>query len=174
MAFLDDPERMQHRLAALAELERRLSFRISRLSKLLDSHAAKQLAPHELGLTWYRILMVLSIFGQTTAADLSRLMVIDRAQISRAVSDLLARGLLAQQTDPNNRRKKLLNLTPAGRAILSEVQPMLESRQKVFADLLDEDELMALRSAIDKISRHLALELEQPEAAPASMAAARD
>lgn len=173
MALIDDPEQMQQRLNALAELEKRLSFRISRLSKLLDNHASKHLAQYGLGLTWYRILMVLNIFGETTAADLSRLMVIDRAQISRAVSDLLRKGYLRQQEDPLNRRKKLLNLTDAGRVLLSEVQPQLEARQKVFVDLLEEDELAALRGAIDKISRALAIELEQPEAAPSSMVADR-
>ncbi|MHA3977512.1 MarR family winged helix-turn-helix transcriptional regulator [Halovulum sp. GXIMD14794] len=169
MALIDDPQQMLQRLESLAELEKRLSFRISRLSKLLDGHATKYLAQHGLGLTWYRILMVLGIFGETTAADLSRLMVIDRAQISRAVSDLLARGFLIQQEDPTNRRRKLLNLTEAGRALLAEVQPQLEARQKVFVDLLEDSELEALRGAIDKISRHLAIELEQPDAAPSSL-----
>ena len=169
MALSDDPEQIRQRLASLAELEKRLSFRISRLSKLLDSHASKQLAQHDLGLTLYRILMVLNIFGETTAADLSRLMVIDRAQISRGVSDLLARGYLDQNDDPTNRRRKLLKVTDEGRHLLSHVQPQLEERQKDFVDLLDDKELAALRGAIDKISRFLAIELEQPEAAPSSL-----
>ncbi|EYD70927.1 MarR family winged helix-turn-helix transcriptional regulator [Limimaricola hongkongensis] len=168
MALIDDPQRMADRLRALAELEQRLSFRISRLSKLLDTHAARQLAVHGTGLTSYRILMVLGIFHETTAADLSRLMVIDRAQISRSVSDLLGQGLLEQRPDGANRRRKLLRLTAAGEAALGTFEPGLLERQKVFEELLDEDELRGLNAAVDKITRHLAETLETPDAAPVS------
>ena len=169
MALMDDPQRMADRLRALTELEQRLSFRISRLSKLLDTHAARQLAVHGTGLTSYRILMVLGIFGETTAADLSRLMVIDRAQISRSVSELMAQGLLDQQPDGANRRRKLLRLSEAGRAALGTFEPGLLERQKVFEELLDPEELRGLTSAVDKITRYLAETLETPEAAPASI-----
>ncbi|WP_341212201.1 MarR family winged helix-turn-helix transcriptional regulator [uncultured Limimaricola sp.] len=168
MAMMNDPRRMADRLRALTELEQRLSFRISRLSKLLDTHAARQLAVHDTSLTSYRILMVLGIFKETTAADLSRLMVIDRAQISRAVSDLLAQGLLEQQPDPANRRKRLLRLSPEGQAALATFEPGLLDRQKIFTELLDDAELEGLTRAVDKITRYLAETLETPDAAPAT------
>ncbi|MCZ4260355.1 DNA-binding MarR family transcriptional regulator [Limimaricola soesokkakensis] len=169
MALMDDPQRMADRLRALAELERRLSFRISRLSKLLDTHAARQLAVHGTGLTSYRILMVLGIFGETTAADLSRLMVIDRAQISRSVSDLLAQGLLEQRSDGANRRRRLLRLSATGQEALGTFEPGLLERQKVFEELLDAEELRGLNSAVDKITRYLAETLEAPDAAPVAL-----
>ena len=110
-----ESEEARNRLEALAHLETHLSFRISRLSKLLDNQAARLLTGSGLTLTGYRILFVLSIFRETTAADLSRLMVMDRAQISRAVSGLIGEGSISNRPDPTNRRKRLLRVTESGR-----------------------------------------------------------
>ena len=165
MVFLD-ADQVRARLEALSEMEERLSFRITRLSKLLDSHATRQLAGSRLNLTAYRIVMVLNIFKETSAADLARLMVIDRAQVSRSVSELIALGLLTERPDPTNKRRKLLRLTEEGQAELDLVAPHLIRRQKMFNTLLTDDEMAGLSSAIDKLSRYLARELNHPDALP--------
>ena len=161
-----DSDTARARFEALTRLEERLTFRISRMSKLLDTHTSRQLAGSGLNLTAYRILMVLSLFKETSAADLSRLMVIDRAQISRSVAEMIAGGLLQERPDPASKRRKLLSLTDAGERALSVVAPGIASRQKDLQDGLEPQELAGLVAAIDKISRHLAQELDQPEAMP--------
>ncbi len=163
-----DADDARHRLAALAQLERHLSFRISRLSKLLDNQATRLLGESRLTLTGYRILLVLSIFRETTAADLSRLMVIDRAQISRAVAELVREGCIADRPDPTNRRKRLLRVAEKGEVELDMVRPRFLKRQSRLESLLTEGELGGLTTAIDRLSRQLARELNHPEAEPVS------
>ena len=163
-----DADDARHRLAALAELERHLSFRISRLSKLLDNQATRLLGESRLTLTGYRILLVLSIFRETTAADLSRLMVIDRAQVSRAVAELVREGFVSDRPDPTNRRKRLLRVAGKGGEELDKVRPGFRNRQVRLETLLTEGELRGLTAAIDRLSRQLARELNHPEAEPAS------
>lgn len=163
------PQQMAQRLHNLGELEKQLTFRISRLSKLLDNHAAGTLAGTGLNLTWYRILLVLKIFGKTTAADLSRLMVIDRAQISRAMSDMIERGLVTSSPDPTSKRKKLLCLTDRGKRTMESVWPLFRERQRVLEEQINESEKAGLSASIDKLSAYLAEELELPEAIPTSV-----
>ena len=160
------PEKMSQRLAHLAELEKQLTFRLSRLSKLLDIHATRQLDGSPLNLTWYRILMVLGIFEETTAADLGRLMVMDRAQLSRAAADMLSAGLLQSRTDPTSRRRKLLSLTEAGRTELARLKPVYDRRQRRLEAELEPAELAGLTAAVDKLSAYLAQELELHDATP--------
>ncbi len=167
MAFLDTAQ-TRARLQALSELEERLSFRIARLSKLLDNNASRMLTGSRLNLTSHRILMVLSIFKETSAADLARLMVIDRAQVSRSVAELIDFGMLTDRPDPTNKRRKLLQLTDAGQDELDSVAAQFTARQQVFEDLLSPEELSGLIGAIDKLSRHLAQEMNHPEAMPAA------
>lgn len=159
------------RRAALVQLEKHLSFRLSRLNKLLDMHSARNLQQQDLNLTDYRILLVLSLLGETSAADLSRLMVIDRAQISRSVGALIRGGYLLERGDPRSRRRKLLSLSKAGQKALAQERPFFENRQKMFEEILSPQELQGLMGAIDKLSRHMADALDHPEALP--LAAAR-
>lgn len=171
MDFMIESEQAQHRLAALTELEGHLSFRIARLSKLMDNLTSQQLSQTGLNLTWYRILMVLGIFGETTAADLSRLMVVDRAQISRATADLVDEGFVHSRPDPKNRRKKLLRLSEKAQTLMAKTQPMVEVRQGLIFAILTDEERNGLVAAIDKLSRHLAAELENSVASPPSVIA---
>ncbi len=166
----DHQEMDETRRAALAQLEEHLSFRLSRLNKLLDMHATRNLTQSDLNLTDYRILLVLSLFGETSAADLSRLMVIDRAQISRSVGALIRAGHLLERGDPRSRRRKLLSLSKMGQAALAREKPFFETRQKMFEDILSPQELEGLMAAIDKLSRHMAGALDHPEAIPLTAA----
>ena len=166
-----DSETTRQRLDALPLMERRLTFRISRLSKLLDIHATRVLSGSGLNLTGYRLLMVLGTFKETIAADLSRLMVIDRAQISRALTEMIRTGYIAERADPTSQRKTLLCLTDAGKAKVEPLRDAFESREQALFALLGADQRNALLTAIDTLSRHLAQDLNQPEAAPSGNSA---
>lgn len=155
-----DPDDARRRVAQLAALEARLSFRISRLSKLLDGHAAKTLAGSGLPLSWYRILTVLDIFGEISAADVSRVTAIDPGQISRSVAAMTGKGLLSDRPDPASQRRKLLSLAPAGKAALTAVAPLFRLRQEKLTAHLSEAERNALNSAIDKLTRLVSDDLE--------------
>jgi DNA-binding MarR family transcriptional regulator/GNAT superfamily N-acetyltransferase len=71
------------------------------------------------GLTPMRVLYQVGAAGAAppVAAEVARAMGLDRAQISRAVAELEAGGLLERTTDPDHARRQLLRLTEAGRAL---------------------------------------------------------
>lgn len=156
----------------LAELETHLTFRISRLGKLLDIHSASLLKDSGLNLTAYRILLVLSVFRQTTAADLSRLMVLDRAQISRTVAELVASGHLGTRPDPGSKRRRLLSLTPKGRSAVDGVRGRFEDRQALLEARASARDLRGFSTALDQLSAYLADELDLPEATPTGLGTA--
>jgi len=154
------------RLKKLAELETHLSFRISRLSKLLDVQAAGVLSGSGFGLTGYRVLLVLKIFEETTAADMSRLMVVDKALISRTAAELVARGLISTRPDPTSGRQKLLQLTAEGQAAIAALETRFGDRNVRLIGELDANAAAGLAQAIDRLSVYLAEATEQPDAAP--------
>ncbi len=69
-----------------------------------------------------------------------------------AVNDLESRGLVVRQTDPANRRCKLVSLTAAGRDVLATVDAIDDPAPESLA-ALDEGELATLRSVLNRISR---------------------
>jgi len=78
---------------------------------LLDEHLSD--SPFTLGEA--RILYELATSDDLSAADLTRLLDIDKAQLSRILARFRQQGLLETRADPGNARRRLLLLTVAGR-----------------------------------------------------------
>lgn len=156
------PGALTQRLQQIERLNTHLTFRISRMSKLLETDGIARLAGSGVTLTCYRMMLVIEIFEQISVSDLSKIMVIDRAQISRAATDLIERGLLEARSDRASKRKKLLALSSAGLKEFEALKALFADREDAIEGLLTEDDLKGLWQAIDKITSHL---LEKVEAA---------
>lgn len=142
------------------ELNGHLTFRISHLSKLLEVEAALRLGGSGFNLTSYRMMMVIEIFDEITVSDLSRIMLIDRAQISRAASDLIERGVLLAGADRSSKRKKLLRLSEDGKRAFDDLRFRFDDRQKEIESLLAREDLNGLWNAIETVSDHLVERIE--------------
>lgn len=153
--------RLSVQISKLQSLDRLLTFRISRMSKLLEVEGANRLAGSGVNLTAYRMLLVIDVFGEITISDLSRIMVIDRAQISRAASELISRGYLEAKADRTSKRKKLLCLTAEGQAHFLALKERFADRQEALESLLTKDDLEALWRALDQISTYVAARVEE-------------
>ena len=152
---------LKEHIQRLDVLNANLTFRISRLSKVLEVEGAQRIAGSGINLTGYRMMMVIGVFGEISVSDLSKLTVIDRAQVSRAATELIDRGLLEARADANSRRKKLLALTHTGQARLADLNETFADRQTDIETMLDQAELEGLTSAIEKISAYLDDRLDQ-------------
>jgi DNA-binding MarR family transcriptional regulator/GNAT superfamily N-acetyltransferase len=94
---------------------RRFNRFYTHLVGLLDEH----LPDSGLSLPEGRVLYELATGGKQTAADLTRTLGIDKAQLSRVIRALSNRKLLTSEADPAHGKKRLLSLTPAGRVAFS-------------------------------------------------------
>ena len=97
------------------------------------------------------ILFSLSHQDGLVARDICLVTGLPKNSISRAVTELETKGLIARDTDAADRRAKPLNLTEDGRAMLAEVVPLFEMRQKAMLAVLDEKEAAELDRLITKV-----------------------
>lgn len=114
-----------------------------------------------INLTTYRIMLVVSIFEEITVSDLARLMVIDRAQVSRLATDMTKQGLLTSKPDRSNKLKKLLMLTPEGHARFAVLREKFEDRQSLVTAHASEEELDVLWRLIERVSQSLTDRIER-------------
>ncbi len=156
--FKDESGRV---MAGIAGLEQRLPFRISVLSRLLDRQLSGILARHSLALASYRVLTTIQSFGEITASELTRYTVIDRVLISRKIAELLKTGLIESQDDPQATGRKRLHLTKAGAEKLATLTPDIDKRLSGLSEQLDEGEHAALIRILDKLTDHVAQELQE-------------
>ena len=89
----------------------------------------QELRSSELELTQFTLLMALDLTGETTQKTLAQLLAIDSTTLTRTLSFLVERGWIG--TNPGeDRREKLLSLTPAGRRTFQQAQPNWKRAQK--------------------------------------------
>ncbi len=98
-----------------------------------------------------RILRRLSRHPMTVkqVADAATL---DAPAATVAVNDLESRGLVIRQTDPENRRCKLVSLTDAGRKVVAILDEIEDPAPQALA-ALDSDDLAALHQILAKLAR---------------------
>jgi DNA-binding MarR family transcriptional regulator len=76
---------------------------------------------------------------------------IDAPAATVAVNDLEARGLVVRETDPANRRCKMVSLTDAGRAMVHTIDSTDDPAPDILSGL-DEAELKKLRAILGKLT----------------------
>lgn len=91
--------------------------------------------------THLRVLKGIAHQPGCTARQIACAMRADKAQITRALSELRAAGLIASQHNPEDRRSQLLQLSQAGKALRQRLQQAEESAVSKLTQTLNPDDL---------------------------------
>jgi DNA-binding MarR family transcriptional regulator len=136
-------------------LDRFLPYRLSVASNAVSERiAAAYRARFGLRIPEWRVLAVVAE-GAATQADLVRRTAMDKMQVSRAVSALVARGLLVRARAAD-RRTRALALSRDGAQLYAEVVPAaLALEEELLAPLLPAERasLMALLARLEDCAR---------------------
>jgi DNA-binding MarR family transcriptional regulator len=93
-----------------------------------------------LGLTngQFSLMMSLNRPEPPAMASVAALLAMDRTTLTAALKPLQSRGLLAIVADPEDRRARLMRLTPKGRRLLARAVPIWKSTHLAVEDLLED------------------------------------
>ena len=86
-----------------------------------------------------------------TVKQVAHAAAMDAPATTVAVNDLEDRGLVVRETDPTNRRSKVVSLTDAGREIVQQIDTIDDPEPNVLGEL-DDAELKQLRSILTKLA----------------------
>jgi DNA-binding MarR family transcriptional regulator len=136
-------------------LERFLPYRLSVLSNTLSAAIARTYQSRfGLSVTEWRVLAVLGRHPGLSAGEVAERTAMDKVAVSRAVNALLESGRLLRDTHENDRRRSILALSGAGRAIYDQVAPAaLAFEQMLLADF-SEAERLQLFALLDRLERN--------------------
>jgi MarR family transcriptional regulator, lower aerobic nicotinate degradation pathway regulator len=88
----------------------------------------------------YRLLAALEEFGPDSQAALGRRTGVDRSDVVAVVNDLAARGLVKRSRDPDDRRRNVITITPAGAKELRKLDKVVAGiQEKLLAPLSPAD-----------------------------------
>ncbi|MHB9856701.1 MarR family transcriptional regulator [Streptomyces sp. YIM S03343] len=94
---------------------------------------SQRLAP-DLTNPQFAVLAVLSEDGSLDQSALGARAAIDRSTLTPLLDRMHARGLVIKNTDPDNRRRRVITLTPAGRRLLEETYTQLATMYQQLTD----------------------------------------
>jgi DNA-binding MarR family transcriptional regulator len=97
-----------------------------------------------------RILKRLSRLPMTVK-QLAHAATMDAPATTVAVNDLEARGLVVRETDPTNRRCKVVSLTDAGREMVHKIDTVHDPAPNALV-MLDDAQLKELKAILDLVA----------------------
>ena len=147
MSAADDPG---HRAPTL------VLYRLLKLSNLISQpFFADDAARYQISMNELRVLTTLAPLGEAASHEIGAVAGMHPMNVSRAVAALVRQKRIQQRPDPDNRRRKLLTLTPKGWKLHDDLMPHVRQvAGKVFATLAPE-EIEVLSRLIDKMTVQL-------------------
>ena len=133
-----------------------LAYRLLRIVNLLAKPFHERYgARHDLSLAEWRILMALAAHPGASATALADHTGMHAMNVSRSLARLVRMGRVQRETDPADRRRALLELSPRGAALFRRIAPSAQAREDALHRALDAREAAALRRMLDKIIARL-------------------
>ena len=142
-----------------------------RLSRLLATGGSTviRLCEGQLGITWreWRLIASLRPGVSLLSSELALHAQLDRARTSRAISTLVAKGLINRQIVPSDQRKATVTLTDKGRRMYESFFPIVTELNQRLLQGLGGETLQILDNALTHIQMQavkLQNEAGQPKA----------
>lgn len=136
-------------LAEPASLDDLLLYRLSRLFGTAGAMVLR-LCEGRFGITRreWRVLALLAEEDGLLSSQLAQRAQLDRARTSRAVSSLVAKGLLHREPGQSDRRQARLVLTDAGRAVHAAMFPLVCDINRELLSVLPAQQVEWLHEAL--------------------------
>jgi DNA-binding MarR family transcriptional regulator len=125
------------------------------LKRLGMSAKEKSIAGYEeLGLHPYHhaILVVLDEGERETQGAIADALGYDRGQLVGLLDELEEAGLVERRRDPNDRRRHVVQMTPAGRKTLAKLRALARRLEDDFLEPLDERERTQLQALLRRLA----------------------
>ncbi|MPZ55062.1 MAG: MarR family transcriptional regulator [Rhizobiales bacterium] len=107
------------------DLDDYLPYLVHRVGSALAARfTAETLARHDLSIAMWRVLAALSANGEQRQIDLAAMTSIDVSTLSRLVTRLVRRRLAIRRRSKSNSREVVVQLSPAGRALVERLIPV--------------------------------------------------
>jgi DNA-binding MarR family transcriptional regulator len=124
-------------------------------NKLGRGASRNYLKVFDVGVETWRCLVLLAIHTSITAQEVSQVLGMDKASVSRCFKGLQARRLITMGLDDADGRVRIATLTPAGRTLHNEIRDMALDRERALLSVLSESERDTLIRLLKRLHENL-------------------
>jgi len=109
----------------------------------------------DVGIETWRCLVLLAIEGSISAQQVSKVIGLDKASVSRCFKAMQETGLIRVELDPNDGRARVAVLTPKGRALHDQIRDVALERERAFLSVLSKQEVETLIGLLRRLHENL-------------------
>lgn len=129
-----------------------LCLHMQRAARNLARIFDEALRPFDLTNGQFSLLMSLNRPEPPPMKAVSSLLAMDRTTLTAALKPLERRGLVTIEPDPEDKRNRLLRLTPAGHRLLAKAFPLWQQTHEAIEKPFAEGEVDTLRAHLRTLS----------------------
>ena len=143
-------------LPEVVDLERYVPAFLTWIANKLSSGASQSyLAVFGVGIETWRCLVLLAIDGSISAQQVSRVIGMDKASVSRCFKGMLAKGLIAMSLDAGDGRLRIATLTKKGCLLHDQILGVALAREQAFLSVLKPGEVLVLIDLLQRLHENL-------------------
>jgi DNA-binding MarR family transcriptional regulator len=137
----------------MLDLEHFLPYRLSVLSNRISEGIAQTYRNRfGLSVTEWRAIAIIGRYPRISATEVAQRSAMDKVAVSRAVKNLLERGLLVREDSDSDRRAKHLSLSGEGQQVHDRIVPEAQAFERGLLAALDPEDRAALDRVIDRLN----------------------
>jgi len=145
-----------NRNGKVIDLERYAPAYLTFVANKLGRGASRNyLRVFNVGVETWRCMVFLAIHGSITAQQVSQILGMDKAAVSRCFKGMLARKLITMGLDKNDGRVRVATLTAAGRALHDDIREMALERERALLSVLSDAERDTLLRLLKRLHENL-------------------
>lgn len=107
------------------------------------------------GIIDWRIMALLAIEPRIPASRICKVIGLDKGPVSRSVAFLVARGLATTEGDDGDARRRIIALTPEGRALHDRILAVALERERRLLACLEPAEVKVLLGLLNRLHDNL-------------------
>jgi DNA-binding MarR family transcriptional regulator len=135
-----------------AELVKNTGFLLARLGMSLKMETMEAFEQAGFSAYQYAVLALLDEGARTTQGAIAKTLQYDPSQLVAYLDSLEEHGLIERRRDPNDRRRQMVSMTPAGKRQLASFRKLVKKIEDEFLGPLDDDDRAVLHDLLLRVA----------------------
>lgn len=136
---------------AVMRMKDQLAYMIASVNRQLESELEERLRPGGVPIEQFRILEVLDATEPCAMGEIAAQSLIEPPTLTKIIDKMVADGLVYRSPDPNDRRRVLILMAPAGKALFKRLRGVSSAQEQRLVELLESDGAAELRNLLREL-----------------------